>query len=192
LNYTSIGCAGFSALTPYASYFRLLTGGFVTYLLWTHGLTRRTFTTAALSGLLIISQDLVKLHNSGELGNVQQVLAQYGLLPAAWKSSTAGAPIAAHRILLQVQGMRCESCAARLRGNLQAVQGIDSCTVKFSAGTVEVWSNGTQPVPSQALLQAVEATDSSYIAKVLERQCFDARENQQPCPAERQHVVDEL
>eukprot|EP00775_Hariotina_reticulata_P012314 gene12314-12450_t len=108
-------------------------------------LSRRTVSTAALSGLLIISQDLVKLRNRGDLGNLQQ-----------------------------------------------AVDRVSSCTVKFSAGTVEVWSNGTLPVLSQALLRAVEATDSSYSVKVLERHCFDAEERRQPCPAEQPQVVDEL
>jgi copper chaperone CopZ len=35
--------------------------------------------------------------------------------------------------------MRCEACAARLRGNLAAVEGVDGCTVQLAAGVVEVW-----------------------------------------------------
>lgn len=54
----------------------------------------------------------------------------------------------------------------------------------FSEGLVEVWSNRSQPVQVSTLVQAVQETDDSYQVDVLSRDCFDAREQQQPCPTE--------
>lgn len=79
----------------------------------------------------------------------------------------------------------CHLCsAARLRGNLASIQGVDSCTVAFSEGVVEVWSNCSQPVQVSALLQAVKETDDSYEVGLVSRDCYDAREQQQACPEE--------
>ena len=48
---------------------------------------------------------------------------------------------------------------------------------------MEVWSNRTQPVQVSTLVQAVQETDDSYQVDLLSRDCYDARDRQQPCPA---------
>jgi hypothetical protein len=60
---------------------------------------------------------------------------------------------------------------------------VDGCTVAFSEGLVEVWSNRSQPVAVQALVQAVQETDGSYEVGVLSRDCFDVQDRQRPCPS---------
>lgn len=62
------------------------------------------------------------------------------------------------------------------------MEGVDSCQVVFSEGLVEVWSNRTQPVEVSKLVQAVKQTDDSYEVDAVRRDCFDAQEQQQPCP----------
>jgi hypothetical protein len=64
--------------------------------------------------------------------------------------------------------------------------------VAFSEGVVEVWSNRSQPVEVSALVQAVRETDDSYQVDVLSRDCFDAQEQQQPCPPAAVIGADEL
>jgi hypothetical protein len=90
---------------------------------------------------------------------------------------------------------RCCCCccsAARLRGNLASLEGVDSCHVAFSEGVVEVWSNRSQPVEVSALVQAVRETDDSYQVDLLSRDCFDVQDQQQPCPPAAATVSDEL
>jgi hypothetical protein len=66
---------------------------------------------------------------------------------------------------------------------LASVEGVDGCTVAFSEGTVEIWSNRSQPVEVQAIVQAVKQTDDSYEVGVLSQDCFDVQDKQQPCPS---------
>lgn len=186
LNFTPVGCAGFSVLTPYRHYFRAVTGSLVAYLLFVQGLNRRTLTTVLLSAGLMASQDVLSLYNKGQLrSGVQQLLQHVRVRPpgaAERQQAQQRQTLAASRTKLQVKGMRCEGCAARLRGNLASLEGVDGCTVAFSEGLVEVWSNRSQPVAVQALVQAVQETDRSYEVGVLSRDCFDAQGRQRPCP----------
>eukprot|EP00879_Flechtneria_rotunda_P005147 GHRR01005429.1.p1 GENE.GHRR01005429.1~~GHRR01005429.1.p1 ORF type:complete len:213 (+),score=21.16 GHRR01005429.1:279-917(+) len=179
LNYTSIGCAGFSALTPYKNYFRVLNAGFLGYIIIQNGFSRRTLTTVAVSILLMFSQDILSLHNSGCLPQLSQLLANYKLLP------TNAAVLPASKVMLQVQGMRCEGCASRLRSKLGALEGVDNCTVLFQGGLVTVWSNSTQAVKPEVLVEAIKATDDSYNAVVVGKECYTADDKQVPCPDDK-------
>lgn len=114
----------------------------------------------------MVSQDLLSAQNRGDLNSIQQLLTSYKLFP-----NTQQQRLTAQKITLQVQGMRCEACAARLRGNLASTAGVDGCTVEFQSGHIEVWSNSSRPVQQQTLLDAVQATDSSYQVKVVGREC---------------------
>lgn len=189
LNYTSIGCAGFSALTPYRHVLRAVTGGFLGYLLLTQGLTRRSITTVLLSCMLMASQNILAARNKGylSLAGLQQLLQDYRVLPGSTAQHQAAQRlVAASKTSLRVQGMRCEACAARLRGNLAALDGVDGCTVQLAAGSVEIWSNSSSPVQPEVLLEAVKATDDSYSAEVMGRECYDSADQQLACPAAAQ------
>jgi copper chaperone CopZ len=187
LNWASIGCVGFSALTPYRGAFRGLTGALLAYLLYSQGLNRHSVATLLLSTALMVSQDVVAVHNRGEAlpRSVQDALQR-----ARWRQhGRQQQPPAATRTQLAVTGLRCEACAARLRRSLAAVPGVDGCTVAFNEGLVEVWSNRSQPVGVAELRDAVAATDSSYSVTDVSRVCFDASEQRQPCGAERHAAV---
>ncbi|KAF6254319.1 hypothetical protein COO60DRAFT_333006 [Scenedesmus sp. NREL 46B-D3] len=159
-------------------------------LLLSQGLNKRTVTTLLLSLALATSQAVLASRNTGSLSaglpGLQQLLSGWGgsgSLHQQQPQQPQQLPVAASRTKLQVQGMRCEACAARLRGNLAAVEGVDSCTVQLAAGVVDVWSNSSSPVQPSVLLDAVKATDDSYKVQLLSRECFDAAEGALPCPA---------
>jgi copper chaperone CopZ len=213
LNATSLGCVGFSALTPYRGFFRTLTGACLAYLLLVQGPSRRTLATVALSIALMVSQDAVAMHNSGALSTVLR-----GTLEAFRRRASSAAdtglsnslPAAvAARALLRVKGLRCEACASRLRHALVSLDGVIGCTVSLGDGLVEVWSNVTATATlatgsgsgsgttiaatslmlprGDALIAAVRAVDASYTAELLEEaRCFGAAGEDTPCLPPRQ------
>jgi copper chaperone CopZ len=188
LNYTSVGCAGFSALTPYRGAFRAATLSLLACLLWQHGLSRRSLATLLLSTSLMLSQDVLAAHNRGLLSpaGLQAWVAKASSgssMLAPWQQLQQQQPAASTRTRLRVSGLRCEACAARLRGSIAAVPGVDDARVSFDEGLVEVWSNRSEAVSTDALQAAVAATDAAYTAEVVGRDCFDARDQQHPCAA---------
>ena len=112
-----------SALTPYRSYFRALTGGLLVYLLYSQGLNKRTLTTLLLSGAFAASQDVLALHNNGELlsisssssslvqdnKNNNKLLTLLLRLQRHKKQQQHLSQPAAVRTTLKVEGMRCEA-----------------------------------------------------------------------------------
>eukprot|EP00878_Enallax_costatus_P016107 GHUV01016889.1.p1 GENE.GHUV01016889.1~~GHUV01016889.1.p1 ORF type:complete len:159 (+),score=33.98 GHUV01016889.1:199-675(+) len=149
-------------------------------MLATQGVNRRTLSTALISCLLMVSQDLLGAQNRGDVSSVPQLFSNYRLLPRLQQQRLPQP--AAQKTVLQVQGMKCEACAARLRGNLAALGGVDGCKVDFQKGRLEVWSNSSEPVETQVLLEAVTATDDSYKVEIVERECYDAGGQSLPCP----------
>lgn len=167
-------------------HFRLLTGSFLSHLLISQGINKRTITTTLLSLLLMASQDLVATQNHGRFSSIQQVLVQYKLLPS---SSISHIPqqqqhqqLAAQKITLHVQGMRCEACAARLKGNLAALDGVDGCSVHFQTKQVDIWSNSSAAVQPEVLLEAVRATDDSYDVRIVSQDCYNTANDKIACP----------
>lgn len=161
-------------------YFRLITGGFLSYMLATQGVNRRTLSTALISCLLMASQDLLGAQNRGDLQRIPQFLSSYKLL-SSLQEQYSQQP-AAQKVVLHVQGMKCEACAARLRRNVAGLDSVDSCTVDFQKGQVEVWSNSSEAVQPQVLMEAVRATDDSYKVDVIARKCYNAADQRRPCP----------
>ncbi|KAF8064672.1 hypothetical protein HT031_003474 [Scenedesmus sp. PABB004] len=190
LNATPIGCAGFSALTPWRHAFRAVTVACLAHLALTQGLNRRTLLTVALSLSLMASQGAVAAHNRGGGAlpggsALRALLARWGLA-----APPAPRPPAAVRTRLAVAGVRCEACAARLRAALGALPGVDGVSVELGApGAAEltVWSNttGAAAPDARALAAAVRATDASYVVSEADarRECFDAAGAAAPCPA---------
>lgn len=175
LNLTPIGCAGFSVLTPYQPYFRLATGGLLAYLLASHGINRRSLTTIALSLALMASQDALRMHNSQ--GGLMQALALWlqrqGL-------ASEGDPTSMH-VTLVVGGLRCEGCAAHLRGSLAAVAGVHNASVHFKEGVAEVWAD-SRLVGPDVLVEVVERLDPTYTAQLSGAACFDRTSQPAACP----------
>lgn len=108
----SCSCFLHSVLTPYRHYFRALTGSLLAYLLYAQGCNRRTLTTLVMCAGLVVSQDVLSLHNRGQLREgVQQLLQQiknHLLHGAKQRQEQQRQQLAASRTKLQVTGMRCE------------------------------------------------------------------------------------
>jgi copper chaperone CopZ len=176
LNYTSIGCAGFSALTPYRTHFRLVTAALLAALFMNGGVNRRSLTTTAVTLALVFSQDALAAYNTGRLPPaLQALLGTWAWPPPAAQQQP---PPASTRYQLEVAGIRCEACAARIKGVVAAVPGVANTTVNFSKRQVEVWASGSG-LDTDHLVAAIGG--AGYTAQVTHRDCFDDRHQQQPC-----------
>lgn len=175
LNCMSIGCAGFSAITPYQSYFKLLTGGLLSYLVRKQGLNRRTATTVLCSCMLMMSQDIVSIYNKGTM---QHLLHRSGLLGKQQQEQQQEPATA--KFILKVHGLRCEACAARLRGALHAVSGVQNCTVNLEGGEVEVWGIPSSITGSQ-LVKHITDIDPGYTAQIVGHVCYGSQQTLTPC-----------
>jgi copper chaperone CopZ len=181
LNYTSIGCAGFSVLTPYQRYFRFLTVGILGYLLSRQGINSRTLTTAAFSLMLMFSQDAVSTYNKRAMPPaLEQLLARLNTTSSSSRSKGSSPP-ANSKYTLAVSGIRCEACASRVKGILLGLDGVHNCSVSLADGKVEVWTDGGS-VQGQEIAAAV--AKKGYETRILQHQCYDNRSKQQPCPDE--------
>jgi copper chaperone CopZ len=235
LNAASIGCAGFSALTPYRPLFRALTVTSLAALARRQGLTdRRTLATAAAALALAASSDVLAAANRGPglasapsssssssallplqlpplvaapLRRALSPLLPPGhyvraLLDAACGaitpssspfsscSSLAAPPLPSpplakgesRRVVsLRLKGVRCEACAARVKGALAAVPGVREARVDVETGEAVVYyydqidedgreENGGRRGGGAVgrLVAAVERLDAGYEAEPVE------------------------
>jgi copper chaperone CopZ len=184
LNYLSLGCAGFSAITPYQPAMRAATGSVLAYSVWRHG-WRRSLATIALALGLMFSQELVKLYNQGALPGP----AWLGGAAARRRAAAApGAPATAargqggSRFTLRVGGIKCEGCASRLRRALLAQPGVRDAAVHFAEQQAVVWTRGaqgTQGVGFAELAFAIRQVDFGYQVSLLEEARSEGDEQQQ-------------
>ncbi|GBF89537.1 hypothetical protein Rsub_02255 [Raphidocelis subcapitata] len=170
LNSLSVGCAGLSVFKPYRSLLRLATAAMLGALLLRSGLNRRTLGTLVCSLLLTFSEDAVSAVNRA--GSVRALLTRAGLLPRAAAPPSPPPPLVRWRV--EVQGMRCQACAARVRGSVAALPGVRNATVELGAGRVEVWAEPGAPLSGGALAAAIRALDPGYAVGTAGRECFAA------------------
>lgn len=196
LNAASIGCAGFSALTPYRPFFRALTAASLAALAARQGLTdRRTLATAAAALALAASSDVLAAVNRRGGGGettpttplppmlllpplvaapLRRALAPLNLPPVlrAYLDAVTLPPPpppstdAPKRVALRVKGIRCEACAARVRGALQRVPGVLNATVDVDRGEAVAYVVGSDEEQDE-LVAAVEGLKAGYEAEVL-------------------------
>lgn len=104
LNALSLGCGGFAVLTPYEPFFLGLTALLLGFLFYKYGFTRRNILVALLSITLALSRQGVVAYNAGYFS---------WLFGASSATSAASEP---QQIMqLTITGVKCESCAAKLR-----------------------------------------------------------------------------
>ncbi len=60
-------------------------------------------------------------------------------------------------IRLEIEGMMCEHCEARVKKALEKLPGVTSASADHRAGTATLWAD--RPVEQDVLKQAVEAED---------------------------------
>jgi copper chaperone CopZ len=173
---------------PYRLYLRLMTAALLGVLLVRNGVSRRTLGTVVCSLLLTYSEDALSLVNSH--GSVRLLLRRAGLLPRGKGASRGGGaggvgaplpPPALVRWQLEVAGMRCQACAARVRGRIADLPGVRNATVALERGRVNVWADGGAPVTGAGLADAIASLDSSYVVRLKERTCFAADGSRANC-----------
>ena len=71
-------------------------------------------------------------------------------------------PIMENKITLDVEGMMCQHCEARVKKALEAVEGVVSATASHESNTAVVETNGK--VDAEALKAAVEAQDYKVLS----------------------------
>ena len=175
-------CAGLSVFKPYRLLLRTAAAGMLALLLARHGLTRRTLGTVVASLLLTYSEDALAVLNTS--GSLRMLLQRAGLMPGSTgRSSPAPPPPALVRWRLAVDGMRCQACAARVRGSLSHLPGVHNASVKLDEGSVEVWADRKTGPAGEELVGIVAALDSSYGVSLAERSCYGTHQQPVPCSA---------
>lgn len=134
-----------AVLEPAKPIFRALTAVLLLYHLVMHGINKRSLGLVTLVMLVAASQDLLALHNKGQLSSaivnpMLASLANNSLIPQRLLQWMQPAPSRQSQLqqqqerLLQlhVEGMKCEGCAGYLRGQILQLPGITNCTVDFA------------------------------------------------------------
>ena len=67
------------------------------------------------------------------------------------------------KTLLRSNELSCPSCVAKIEGALKALDGVESATVHFNTGKIEV-SHDTDQVSQEQLVQTVR--DTGYESRV--------------------------
>ena len=154
---------------PYRLFLRLTTAALLGILLIRSGVSRRALGTVMCSLLLTYSEDAVTLINRH--GSMRQLLQRTGLLR---KRAAPPSPPAVVRWQLDVQGMRCQACAARVRTSVAVLPGVRNATVELGEGRVEVWAESGGPVTGDVLKGTISGIDDAYAVAVTSRDCFTA------------------
>ncbi|KAI8930360.1 hypothetical protein BC831DRAFT_440209 [Entophlyctis helioformis] len=161
MNYLSLGCAGFAVLTPYRPHFTALAVLLLSMSVVAGGWSRRTVATAAVCGLLMVSQDVVAAHNDGRLdavwrdasariGGMADMAALVSGIQRRVNPQDSDTSKSLHmqqvqqqldecRSMVQVQtfsfhvhGIKCEGCAARLKDAIARHPGVYDVQVLFA------------------------------------------------------------
>jgi copper chaperone CopZ len=161
---------------PYRNLLRVLTAGMLALLLARHGVNRRTIGTVVCSVLLTFSEDALSVIN--RQGSLQDLLRHMSLPHGGGHPAVQRDP-AIVRWRVDVDGMRCQACAARIRGSVAALPGVRNATVELAEGRVEVWAE--HGVQGQWLADAITAIDASYAVKLGGRECFASDDQPVAC-----------
>ncbi|KAG0371166.1 hypothetical protein BC939DRAFT_161901 [Gamsiella multidivaricata] len=178
LNAMSIGCAGFSVLTPLRPIFGTLSFLLMAYTTYKYRLSSRTALTMAIALILTLSPEVVSVYNQSAPGSLQlnggdavsgwalqplvQMYYKTGLapFPRSWYKSPTTEQEGSKNALLQmavplmkyevqIDGMACEACANRLRQYFISRPGIEHVQVFFEDKKMVMW---TRSGPSVLLL----------------------------------------
>ncbi len=171
LNSFSLGCAGFSVITPYQSYLRAMTGTVLAYMIVKQGFNRRTLFTVMLSLGLMVSQETVRAYNQRSIPGVawmQQILfSKPPNQTSAAPSRPSPQPEGRSRITMQVIGIKCEGCALRLKNALMSDPDVQDVAVYREQNQVSVWASSSKLGFSE-LMFAIKQVDFSYQVSLLE------------------------
>eukprot|EP00884_Botryococcus_braunii_P021464 jgi/Botrbrau1/8000/Bobra.384_2s0026.1 len=153
LNAMSVGCAGFSVLSPYRPAFLAVTTAGLLYTHRKYRNPRQTLCAAIVALALSASPEVVRAYNMG----IFRHLAQYYHLPGVLPKH-----LLEQIFELQVDGIKCVSCGMRIKQHvLSSVKGVQNCTVEFEKGRVMVAGKG---VSRTQLLESISSL--GYVPRV--------------------------
>ena len=139
---------------------------------------RQSLLAVAISAVLAGTPEIVQLYNHGGL---QGVLGTKARSSSAMRSHRDGgssgggsgvgredaAPAGERTVRLQVEGLRCAACGARLKQALLAhAEGVSDCTVDFASGAVAVRGHALR---EHGLIDTVQRL--GYSASVVDHHC---------------------
>ncbi|KAK9902032.1 hypothetical protein WJX75_001765 [Coccomyxa subellipsoidea] len=116
LNFFSMGCAGFSVLTPYRPLFMGLTTASLGYSHLKHRNPQRSILALGMALSLAGMPELVQLYNEGQLRLLRA-------LPLTSLPVTCDQALSQQQVVLHVEGLRCAACGMRLKQALLAQVG---------------------------------------------------------------------
>ncbi|CAG8553610.1 15854_t:CDS:1 [Dentiscutata erythropus] len=154
LNIFSVGCAGFSLLTPYRLVFLSFTAILITTTIFQYGLlSKRTLITIFISVLLSISPEVVSRYNQSNISSMP--MSDY---------SNKQVEI----FVLQINGISCEGCANRIKNHFDAQPHVIYSKVYFKNQSAII---GTFPGIYEAkdVLTWVKMIDFKYDGKVIQQ-----------------------
>ncbi|CAG8500582.1 4723_t:CDS:1 [Funneliformis mosseae] len=155
LNFFSIGCAGFSVLTPYRPIFLSFTAILIIYTITKYGISsKRTLITLLISISLTASPELISLHNQGKI-----------------ISSTNSKEILVREIetfVVEINGISCEGCANRIKAQFDSKPFVIDSKVYFkNQSAIVSVKSGTYN--SNDIETWVKMVDFKYGAKVIQQ-----------------------
>ncbi|KAF8975551.1 hypothetical protein BGZ46_009051 [Entomortierella lignicola] len=194
LNIFSIGCAGFSILTPFRPLFTSLSVLLIAFTFYKYRLSTRTATTLVIALILTASPELVAVHNQTALqslgdtsnslllpineffqklrwdhGNTHQIQKKPTPTLNGLRSKQA-MTVGLVKYEIEINGMACEACASRLRQHFISKPGVENVKVFFAEKRMEIWSrfDPSSFMYSESSIQNMVAeVDSKYSARTL-------------------------
>ena len=163
LNLFSIGCAGFSVLTPYRSIFLGMSAIFIIGLFYKYGFRskQRIFTLLFIITFLTFLPELVSLYNQGKLVSGGKLGKVIGLREEerSWsdmfgrgdqeesirREQTKVGEVEVEVYVIKIKGIKCEGCANRIKNYFDQKPNIIDSKVFFDNQTaiIEVWPIGS-------------------------------------------------
>ncbi|KAF0362620.1 hypothetical protein F8M41_014032 [Gigaspora margarita] len=160
LNMFSIGCAGFSLLTPYRPLFLSFTSILIITTIFQYGFrSKRTLMTALISILLSTSPEFVSLYNQNNI-SMTKLFTNMPLSDYSNKQVEI--------FVLQINGISCEGCANRIKNHFDAQAHVIYSKVYFKNQSAII---GTFPGIYEAndVLTWVKMIDFKYEGKVIQQ-----------------------
>ncbi|RIA80935.1 hypothetical protein C1645_791551 [Glomus cerebriforme] len=153
LNIFSIGCAGFSILTPYRPIFLSFTTILILYTITKYGLkSKRTLIILLISLSLSSSPELISLYNQGRITSNSE------------KSLIKEIEI----FVVQIEGISCEGCANRIKTQIDSKPFVIDSKVYFNnqSAIVSVIPGNYKSIDIETWVKMV---DFKYEAKVIQQ-----------------------
>ncbi|CAG8508253.1 1474_t:CDS:1 [Acaulospora morrowiae] len=153
-NIFSIGCAGFSILTPYRPIFLSFTTILIITTITRYGLkSRRALITILISLFLCISPELVAFYNQGNIPSTQKFFS---------------VNLEKEVFLLEIYGISCEGCTNRIKNYFDSKPNVIESKVFFeNQSAIVSVVPGTYEVSD--FESWVKIVDFRYTGKVIQR-----------------------